>query len=105
MERERGAYEARHGRVSSVELLRLLLNDERFAWLRSLSLLMARLEEAVDAQEPIAPDDAQGLLGDVHRLLKSGDAGAFQDKYREALQESPDVVMVHAGISAVLRER
>jgi hypothetical protein len=105
LERERRAYEERHGRVESRELLRLLLHDEEFVWLRSLSTLMARIDELVDAEESIAAGDAERLLGEVHRLLKSGDRGAFQDKYRDALQESPDVVMVHAGISGVLRGR
>ena len=103
LERERRVYEERHGAVGSRELLHLLLHDQHFAWLRSLSTLMARIDELVDAEEPITAVDAERLLGEVYRLLKSGDSGAFQDKYRDALQESPDVVMVHAGITAVLR--
>jgi hypothetical protein len=103
LERERRIYEERHGRVGSPELLRLLLNDAHFAWLRSLSMLMARIDEFVDSEDPITAADAERVLAEVQRLLKSGDSGAFQDKYRDALQESPDVVMVHAGISAVLR--
>ena len=103
MDRERRSYEDQHGPVGSRELLHLLLHDQRFAWLRSLSTLMAHIDELVDADEPIARGDVERLLGETHRLLKSGDSGAFQDKYRDALQESPDVVMVHAGITAVLR--
>jgi hypothetical protein len=103
MERERRAYEARHGRVGSAELLRLLLHDDHFAWLRPLSTLMAEIDELVDTDEPLAVDDAERVLRTTHRLLKSADTGAFQDNYREALQESPDVVMAHARISAMLR--
>ena len=103
MDRERRTYEDRYGPVGARELLQLLLNDPQFAWLRSLSGLMARVDELVDSDEPVAAADARQLFEEAHRLLKSGDAGAFQDKYRDALQESPDVVMAHAGISAVLR--
>lgn len=102
LDRERHAYEARHGAVSSGDLLRLLLHDERFAWLRPLSTLIAGMDELIDAEEPIAPADAQKMFGEVYRLLKSGDSGAFQDTYRQALQDSPDVVMAHAGVSGVL---
>ena len=105
LDRERRTYENRHGPVGPRELLQLLLHGEHFAWLRSLSILMARIDELVDAGEPVAVDDAQGLLRETYRLLKSGDGGVFQDKYRDALQESPDVVMAHAGISEVLRTR
>ena len=103
MDRERRAYEAVYGPVGSGELLQLLLGDERFAWLRSLSALMAAVDERVDADEPLAAGDAERVVREAHRLLKSGDRGAFQDKYREALQESPDVVMAHARISELLR--
>src|SRR5947207_4954756 len=103
LDRERRAYEDQHGPVGPRELLHLLINDEQFAWLRSLSTLMAQIDALVDAGEPVAVADAQLLLRETYRLLKSGDSGAFQNKYPDALQESPDVVMVHAGISELLR--
>ena len=102
LDRERHAYEARHGAVSSGDLLGLLLHDEHFAWLRPLSTLIANMDELVDTDEPMGPADAEQAFREVYRLLKSGDSGAFQDKYRQALQDSPDVVMAHAGVSAVL---
>jgi len=105
LDRERRAYEARHGPVGSWELLQLLLHDEQFAWLRSLSTLMAQIDALVDTDEPVAAADAQGLMREAYRLLSSGDRGAFQDKYRAALQDSPDVVMTHAGISGKLRRQ
>jgi precorrin-6x reductase len=103
LDRERHAYEERHGSVGSWELLQLLLRDEQFAWLRSLSSLMAQIDALVDADEPVAAEDAQKLMREAYRLLSSGESGAFQDKYRTALQESADVVMVHAGIAGTLR--
>ncbi len=103
MDRERRAYERRRGPVGSRQLLELLLHDEHFAWLRSLSTLMARIDELVDADELLTARDIEDALGETYRLLKSGESGVFQDKYRAALQESPDVVMTHAGISEVLR--
>src|SRR5213080_4936221 len=103
LDRERHTYEERRGPVSSWELLQLLLRDEQFAWLRSLSTLMAQIDALVDADEPVAAENAQGLMRDAYRLLSSGESGAFQDKYRTALQESADVVMVHAGVAGMLR--
>ena len=102
MDRERSTYESRHGRVSSGELLQLLLTDERFAWLRPLSALLAQIDEAVDAEEPVTALDAERFHRATYRLVKSGDAGLFQDNYREALQESPDVVMAHAEVVRLL---
>ena len=78
LDRERHAYETRHGAVSPGDLLRLLLHDEHFAWLRPLSMLIAQMDEAVDADEPIASADAQKMFGEVYGCLKSGDRGAFR---------------------------
>jgi len=102
LERERHAYEQRHGAVPAGALLRLVLDDEQFAWLRTLSALIAQIDAAVDADEPIAHEHAQRAFREAHRLLKSGGDGDFQGRYRAALQESPDVVMAHADVSRVL---
>jgi hypothetical protein len=104
LDRERRAYEARHGTVGAHELLTLLLHDAQFAWLRALSSMMAQIDAAVDQEEAITAADAQRALRATYQLLKSGDSGPFQDKYRDALQESPDVVMAHADVSRVLRD-
>ena len=105
LDRERLAYEARHGAVPSRELFNLLLYDETFAWLRPLSKMIARIDEVVDATEPPAEHDARRLFQDTHALLKSDAQGAFHAKYRDALQDSPDVIMAHADVSKVLSGR
>ena len=104
LERERRAYEERHGSVASRELLHLLLHDEQFSWLRSLSSMIAKIDEVVDADEPLPPDSMQRAFREAHRLLKSGTAGDFREKYHLALQESPDVIMAHAAVSRVLSD-
>ena len=104
LDRERRAYEERHGSVASRELLQLLLHDEQFSWLRSLSSMIAKIDEVVDAQEPIPPGGLRSAFREAHRLLKSGTAGDFQDKYHLALQDSPDVIMAHAAVSRILSD-
>jgi hypothetical protein len=105
LDRERLVYEARHGAVASRDLFNLLLSHEAFAWLRPLSKMIARIDELVESKEPLAADDATRVLRDVHALLKSGTRDAFHDKYRDALQQSPDVVMAHAEVSKLLTSR
>jgi hypothetical protein len=81
-----------------------LLHDEQFSWLRSLSSMIAKIDEVVDADEPIPPDSLRIALNETYRLLKSGSGGVFQEKYYLALQESPDVIMAHAAVSRVLSD-
>jgi hypothetical protein len=102
LDRERRAHEELYGPIPPGEMFRLVLHDEQFAWLRALSTMIARIDDRVDAEEPISKEDAGAILREAYRLLKSGGSGEFQDKYRTALQESPDVVMAHADVSRVL---
>ena len=102
LERERRAYEAVHGGITSRELLQLLLGDEGFAWLRSLSRMIARIDEALDADTALTPLDAQAFFREAHRLLRSGGTDVFATKYAEALQNSPDIVMAHANVVKTL---
>jgi len=104
LDRERHAYEERHGSVASRELLHLLLHDEHFSWLRSLSAMIANIDELVDADDPIPPESVRAAFREAYRLLKSGSGGAFQDKYHVALQDSPDVIMAHAAVSRILAD-
>jgi hypothetical protein len=104
LDRERRAYEDRHGSVASRELLHLVLYDAQFSWLRSLSGMIASLDELVDAEDPITPESVRIVFREVFRLLKSGEGGDFHAKYIVALQESPDVIMAHAAVSRVLSD-
>ena len=104
LDRERLAYEERHGSVASRELLHLLLHDEQFSWLRSLSSMIANIDAIVDADEPILPESVRGAFRAAYRLLKSDEGGDFRDKYHLALQDSPDVIMAHAAVSRVLSD-
>jgi len=95
---QRAAYEGAHGQVRSGELLELVLHHEQFLWLRSLSGVMARIDEALDEDPATAPLDVDGFFRETSRLLRSGGSGPFETRYHAALQESPDVVMAHAQV-------
>jgi hypothetical protein len=101
---ETRAYQAAHGRApSGGELFRLVLDDAAFAWLRPLSGLIARIDEAAE-ETPEGPTAAaeRTLVAEVRDLLRSQGEGPFQTKYRDALQRSPDVVMAHAAVIRIV---
>ena len=103
LDRQRLAYEARHGAVAPRDLFNLLLSDEAFTWLRPLSQMVARIDELVDARGPVVEADARRLIQEAHALLKSDARDAFHINYRDALQDSADVVMAHAEVSKLLK--
>ena len=95
---EREAYERAHGRVeNSYAVLQLVMHDPWFAWLRSLSELIAQLDEMLEAKEPVKESDAVAIIDQARILLTPSETGSgFQKKYFSSLQESPGVVLAHS---------
>src|SRR5262249_20319035 len=103
LDRERRAWEAEHGPITSGRFLQLLIHDDAFAWLRPLSGIIASSEAGFD--EDGLPADVEPFFREAQRLLRSGEAVAFATKYHAALQESPDIVMAHADVVKTLPRR
>lgn len=105
MQSERIAYEAVFGTIpSSNHFLNLLIQDPWFAWLRSISALVAVMDEALEnKEEPLTIAEGDRLTGQVRALLKASETGeGFSKHYYEALQRDPDVVLAHAGMVKLL---
>jgi hypothetical protein len=85
--------------------LQLALNDAWFAWLRPLSQLIAKLDELSESNDPAPREAIPALLASVQRLLTPTEEGeGFGRQYHDALQRSPDVVLEHAAVMALLRQ-
>lgn len=96
-------YERDHGRVEGhLELFRLVKDEPMFAWLRAVSDLILRLDEALDSP---TLGLAEAIIRDGTRCFLTEDAEftAFRLRYREAMQSSPDVVLAHADVLRTLR--
>lgn len=103
---ERVSYERVHGRIpSNGAFLQLALNDAWFAWLRPLSQLIAKLDELSESNDPAPREAIPALLASVRTLLIPTEEGeGFGRQYYDALQRSPDVVLEHAAVGALLRQ-
>ncbi len=101
----RVAYEMDRGRVpSNASLLQLVISDPWFAWLHSLSELVVRIDELVDADSPATDADAATLIEQVEKLLTASETGeGFQRRYYDALQRQPAVVLAHADVRRVIK--
>lgn len=106
LDNERVSYERVHGRIpSNGAFLQLVLNDPWFAWLRPLSQLMTKLDELNEEEDPSTEADISALLASAQRLLMPTEEGeGFGRHYHDALQRSPDVVLEHAAVRALLRQ-
>ena len=90
-------YETKNGKIGGVnEYLRLVIDDEHFAWLRKLSSLVALIDEAVSARRPASEPEARALLHEAGVLLDFADADEnFNDKFQTALLKNADAVLNH----------
>jgi hypothetical protein len=97
---EREAYERTHGRVeNSYAVLQLVMHDPWFAWLHSLSELVVRVDEMLDAKEPVRESEAVAVIDQARVLLTASETGSgFQKKYLSSLQQSPDAVLAHSEV-------
>lgn len=104
---ERRDYERARGPISnSYEFLQLVLKDPWFDWLHRLSELIVQIDETLDThdlEKPATEADASALVDRARTLLSASETGTeFQKNYFLALQQSPDVVLLHSEIMRLL---
>ena len=94
---EREGYERGRGRMTDGEFLKALIDDPLFAWLGPLTALIVRLDE-------LESDDLPSeYRAQIKRLLKPDELGlAFQRRYHELLQKSPDALVAHGAVMRLL---
>lgn len=103
LEAERTQYERVHGRVQPGELLQLLLGDPQFAWLRSVSELIVRIDEMAEAEEPPSDGAVAQVLSVVERLMSEpASASEFARRYAETLEHNPSLVVHHGRVMHAL---
>lgn len=103
---ERAAYERIHGRVSSSELLKAIVEDPQFGWLRPISELIVRIDETVDTEPQNGPVDVDAIAARAKVVTAVDEAGTpHAQRYHTALQEHPDAVFAHRDVTNVLKTR
>jgi hypothetical protein len=104
LDMERQDYEKASGRVSTGELLQLVINHAGFAWLRIISALVVEIDEVLNGEEPATVSDFEDLISQARLLFTAPGNEEFKTKYQTALQRDPSVVMAHASVMQLLRQ-
>jgi|SRR5665213_1004971 len=104
LDRERVAYEKTNGPVAGPgALLTLVLGDTHFAWLKQISTLVVEIDEALSRRSKAGQPVADALLAQAREMLRPRENGNdFQIRYYNALQESPDIVILQCRIEQML---
>ena len=100
---ERADWERQHGEVSSGQLLQLLINHERFAWLHLISELIVRIDETLEAEEPASSEVLESLFAEARVLTTPSEYGRdYEQRYFAALQRDPSAVLTHREVRRLL---
>lgn len=99
LEAERVVYERVHGRQSAGAFLDAVIHAPELAWLQPLTALIVRFDEDLDDAATSDPD----LLGTLRAQLQPDAHGdAFQQRYADVLQRSPEAVLAHGALVRTL---
>ncbi len=94
----RSEYEQEHGPIAgSGALLRLLMEDPFFSWLRPMSKVMVEMDELLDEAMPLEPIRIAGVRERIEGMIAS-------ERYLSLLQSSPEIVMGHTALRKALGE-
>ena len=104
LDRERLEYEKLHGPIAGPgAFLTLVMGDPHFAWLKQISTLVVEIDEALAPRSKAEQPLAEGLIAQARQLLRPRENGTdFQIRYYNAVQESPDVVILQCRMEQLL---
>jgi hypothetical protein len=104
MEQQRLTYEQTYGPIASKgEYFQLVLGHEWFDWLRPISQLIVRIDERLSAKKPDVAETPEGLLADVRKILNPLENGSnAEQRYDQAIQQNPDIALMHAKVVSIL---
>ena len=100
---QREEYELDHGRLQTTQLLDVMFNDPQFAWLRSMSGLIVRIDEALEVKPPKPEIETGPLVAGAKDLIAPESGTPYAERYHAALQELPDAVLAHRDLVTLLK--
>ena len=100
---QRADYERVHGRLQTTQLMHVMFNDQEFAWLRSMSGLIVRIDESLEAKQPEVVSETGPLVAQARELIAPEAGTPYAQRYFAAMQEVPDVVLAHRDLGTLLK--
>jgi hypothetical protein len=103
---QRDDYERLNGRLQTTRLLQVIFDDPAFAWLRSMSGLIVRIDEALEEKPPssrLEVSETGPLVAQARELVAPEAGTPYAMRYHAALQELPEAVLAHRDLVTLLK--
>ena len=104
MDAQKLLYEARYGPIGGPnEYFKVVLEDEEFVWLRTFSLLIVEIDEAIySKRNPVTLEVATELLGVAQQTLQPSPVGDVTARnYYLAIERDSTIAKLHLQITQV----
>lgn len=107
MDWDRANYEREFGDLTAGKFLEMLLSDERFAWLRTISTLIVRMDEAYDLDDGISNELIEGFMTEIGNMFDEASVEYlnFKEKLKIASPEIPEALRLKNEINELLKYR
>jgi hypothetical protein len=99
---QRDDYERVNGRLQTSQLLQVIFEHPSFAWLRTMSGLIVRIDEALEEKEGEGSETGP-LVAQARELVAPEPGSPYAMRYHAALQELPDAVLAHRDLVTLLK--
>jgi hypothetical protein len=98
---ERGEWEKSRGPATSNELLKALIEEPFFAWLRPFSGLIVAIDEALSGDEAVSEDEARAFVEQARELVAvdEGDEPTV-NRYDLVCRRDPNVLVLHVELAS-----
>ena len=104
LDAERGRYEQEHGPIGGPQqVLRLVMDDPFFAWLRPLSDFVIQADIRLSDRKVLLPSDVDRFASHLRSMVQSmSETDWFAVEFRQTLLDVPDVVVLHGMLMGLL---
>jgi hypothetical protein len=98
---ERGEWEKSRGPATGGELLKALIEDPFFAWLRPFSGLIVQIDEALAGEAAVSEAEARAFIERARELVAvdEGDEPTV-NRYDRVCRRDPNVLLLHVELSS-----
>lgn len=107
MDWDRDNYEMENGNVTAGKFLEMLLSDQSFEWLRTISTLIVRIDEAYDLDDGVSVEMLDGFYNEINDLFdeSSEEYKDFKYKLNSALPELREARNLKTEIMKILNKQ
>ena len=104
LEYQKRTYETTNGPVQNPNhYYQLVVSDESFAWLKTLSALVVSIDELLESKETKTEAEIDQIDQYTKNILTTpGRNGAFGTNYTEALKKDDAVAALHANVMKLI---